>query len=254
MDSALKNTINNMCKFLAKRDIPALNSQNIYGFCKTKKADVLYLPDCDLLSHMETAANAFSRGLCSFILLSGGVGHSTQTMRQSAQNIFGLHSCENLSEGEIMAKIFSEIYGITKDALIVEKNSSNCGENAAFSKKLLEDMNLHIKTMIVIHDPLMQTRTDATLRKHMPRVQFINFAPFIPQIDEEGNITPKLPDIWKKPRFFELLLGEMRRINDDEKGYTPCGKGFTSYIPLPQNFHEDFDFLQKNLSSFCGRV
>jgi hypothetical protein len=45
-------------------------------------------------------------------------------------------------------------------------------------------------------------------------------------------------DLWEKQRFCELLVGEITRLNDDENGYGPKGKGFIGHVDVPEGVVE----------------
>jgi hypothetical protein len=45
-------------------------------------------------------------------------------------------------------------------------------------------------------------------------------------------------DLWEKQRFCELLVGEVTRLNDDENGYGPKGKGFIGHVDVPEGVVE----------------
>ena len=57
-----------------------------------------------------------------------------------------------------------------------------------------------------------------SLKKALPESsRILSYAPFLPCKDAEAGI-------WGRERFLELLLGEVRRLRDDEKGYGPGGR------------------------------
>lgn len=45
-----------------------------------------------------------------------------------------------------------------------------------------------------------------------------------------GEDTP-----WKESRFLSLVLGEMQRLRNDERGYGPRGRGFIPAVKIPQD-------------------
>lgn len=40
-------------------------------------------------------------------------------------------------------------------------------------------------------------------------------------------------DLWDMERLCGLLVGEVARLKDDEKGYGPKGKGFIGHVDVP---------------------
>lgn len=44
--------------------------------------------------------------------------------------------------------------------------------------------------------------------------------------------TPR-GELWKPERFFDLIMGEIPRLRDDEAGYGPMGKAFITHVDIP---------------------
>jgi hypothetical protein len=40
-------------------------------------------------------------------------------------------------------------------------------------------------------------------------------------------------ELWDHQRFFDLIMGEIPRLTDDENGYGPKGKGFIAHVDVP---------------------
>lgn len=40
--------------------------------------------------------------------------------------------------------------------------------------------------------------------------------------------------LWSLERFIDLLMGEVKRLRDDEAGYGPRGKGYFAHVALPE--------------------
>jgi hypothetical protein len=85
----------------------------------------------------------------------------------------------------------------------------------------------------------MQRRTHECFRRSLQDaagVRVMSYAPFVPTIsdhdgrnvhDEQGRA------VWTVTRFTALLLGEMRRLYDDEHGYGPRGADFIDHVDIP---------------------
>ena len=177
------------------------------------------------------------------LLFTGGTGHSTQLLRQNlCQNPATAHmTFTQSSEAGMLHQIATEIFGIEHSRLHIEENSTNCGQNALFSLELIAIKEISANNILLSQDPLMQKRTRASFEhaqeQCMTHHRFLNWPVFVPQLEEiSGKILIKgalSAGSWRLERFIQLLLGEMKRLNDDADGYGPAGKGFIGHIDMP---------------------
>ncbi|MFK8257359.1 YdcF family protein [Erwinia sp. AnSW2-5] len=185
---------------------------------------------------------AFSRLAATDIplLLSGGIGHSTELLK-SALHTVQVNS-DASSEAQLLADAAVQLCGIRADQLIIEDQSRNCGENAAFSRRALLTRELAAQRIIVIQDPLMQRRTTETFRHEWQRqgqqADFISWPVFVPQLvlqDGQPLIAGAASQqgLWAMDRYVSMVLGEVRRLRDDKEGYGPLGLGFIGHVDVP---------------------
>ncbi|MTD25856.1 YdcF family protein [Erwinia sp. J316] len=185
---------------------------------------------------------AFSRLAATTIpvLLSGGVGHSTGLLK-TALNEMQITSAAS-SEAQLLADVAVERFGIHPERLIVEDQSRNCGENAAFSRRILQAREIEARRIIIIQDPLMQRRTVETFEHEWQRqgrqADFISWPVFIPQLTlQDGQIVmsgaASQQGLWTLERYVSMALGEVRRLRDDHNGYGPLGLGFIGHVDVP---------------------
>ncbi|WP_417653706.1 YdcF family protein, partial [Escherichia coli] len=69
------------------------------------------------------------------------------------------------AEAAILADIAREFWNIPAEHLHVEDQSTNCGENARFSRALMKQSGLNAARVLVVQDPTMQRRTMATFAR-----------------------------------------------------------------------------------------
>lgn len=184
------------------------------------RADAAILLGNAVVACADVAARLLREEVVPYVVLSGGVGHSTPLLRQAS----GIDEA-NLSEAEIFAILLNQ-RGVDSSQLRLETRSTNTGGNAQESRRLLEP-NLPA-SVILIQDPTMQRRSDATFR-HVWRdagTRFFNAPPCVPT---HGPVPP----YWEHDRFIGLLLGEIQRLRDDARGYGPNGKGFIVHVDIP---------------------
>ncbi|WP_026888588.1 YdcF family protein [Clostridium beijerinckii] len=252
--------INKISEFLAVRDISALNPKELerkFGF---KKVDVLVLLGNSIPYTVQCAVNAWKNNMCDKILISGGIGHSTQILRDEVRknSKFNLIRVDDRLEADIFFDIMTKIYGVSAEKIIIENKSTNCGDNAKKTIELLCKLNIEYKSLILIQDPTMQLRTFASFSKYTysNNVKLINYAPFIPKVDINLKLSNiRINGIWDDKRYLELLMGEIPRLRDNENGYGPSGKGFIVHVDIPREIEEVYNSLKTliNNEDFCSR-
>lgn len=174
------------------------------------------------------------------LLLSGGMGHSTELLKSALKTV--QVSSDASSEARLLADAAMQLSGIKAEQLIVEDQSRNCGENAAFSRRNLLARELPAQRIILIQDPLMQRRTTETFRHEWLRqgqqADFISWPVFVPQLVlQDGHPVisgaASQQGLWALDRYVSMILGEVRRLRDDKEGYGPLGLGFIGHVDVP---------------------
>ena len=88
----------------------------------------------------------------------------------------------------------------------------------------------------------MQRRTFETFsyswKQQNRDCQFTNWPVFKPKLvmTHAGvKITgAQVPGVWDLDRYISMILGEIKRLHDDEFGYGPKGAGFISHVEIPE--------------------
>jgi uncharacterized SAM-binding protein YcdF (DUF218 family) len=234
-DPATAAAVNALAVYLALDDFDA-------DALKTKPADAVVLAGNSVLHTAEEAFRLVAGGLAQKLLISGGIGHSTQLLGQAvaAHPLYRAVKAEGRPEAHILGDIARYIFGLDRSLILIEDASTNCGENAAFSRRVLEASGTAMDTIVVVQDPTMQRRTDATFRhawRDRPETAFMSWPTFTPQVAAtEGRLAFARQDIaglWPMDRFLSLILGEIPRLRDDASGYGPKGRGFIGPVEIP---------------------
>lgn len=190
------------------------------------------------------------------LLLSGGVGHSTSLLQQAVKQdpLTSAIETEGKGEADILAEIAHQVFAIPWEKLEIENRSTNCGQNADFSRdRLLAQPSLPA-TVLLVQDPLMQRRTFESFQ-HSWRMKnitsrFINWPVFVPHLVKVGNslvITGgQRAGIWTLERYISMILGEVKRLRDDEMGYGPTGAGFIGHVDIPDEVENAWRRLIEN--------
>lgn len=233
--------INKLVSFLAKRDIKELTASALMKLTNKKQVALLILLGNSIPYTGELVAEAYKNGLADRIMIVGGIGHSTDFLRTSIMNHpkYSNLPVKDRTEAEILQGVICEYLGkkINND-LILEEKSTNCGSNAREALKMCNLKGLNPETVILIQDPTMQLRTNASFEKEWANnnVKFINFAPFIPLVKKDNrsfNFNNNIIGLWTHERFLSLVLGEIPRLYDDKHGYGPLGKGYIAHLDIP---------------------
>lgn len=244
--------INTLAAFLALDDFGG-------GAPDPSSVDLVVLVGSGVLATAERAFDLVAGRFGGPLLLSGGIGHSTEFLRRAITedpNSRGV-ATEGRAEAE-MLRDAALARGIPAARLIVEGRSTNCGDNALQSRRMLDAAGIDPRRILLVQDPLMQRRTDASFRKvwhDRPRTAFRNWPTFVPRVEWQGGALrfagEDVRGLWPMERFLSVLLGEVPRLRDDPSGYGPAGRGFIVHVDIPPAVEAAFARLRE---SFAGRL
>lgn len=176
----------------------------------------------------------FLQNKADYFMIAGGRGHTTDILINQLKSYFNNIDI-SASEAEMLKQYLESLYG-KNDKIILETQSTNCGENIKFAYRIIQEKQLNIKKVLLLHDPLMQRRIDATAKRYCADIQFFNYSCFEPKvIFINNNIQITNKDLWTTERYISLLLGEMKRIIDNDEGYGPMGKNYIVHVDVPPN-------------------
>lgn len=121
---------------------------------KLEKCDAILGLGCMDFEVAKMAAKLYLEGFGNQIIFSGGYGKKTKKVWQEP-------------EAEKFAKI-AESMGVPSENIYIENQSTNTSENFEFVKKLIQEKNLPIKSLLVVGRPYVEKRSYACLKKIMP--------------------------------------------------------------------------------------
>ena len=145
------------------------------------------------------AAELFKEDFAPYILFAGGFGKITKDMWQ-------------IPEAEKFAQIAQE-EGVPESALLIEKNSTNTGENIQFSKELLVKKGIPVSTAIIVCKPYKERRDYATFKMQWPELDIIVTSPQV-------SFEEYMEKIFSIDVAMNLLVGDVQRMKlYAEEGY-----------------------------------
>ena len=238
--------INILGRFCGKRDVESLTSdslENTYGF---RQADVMVLFGGSVLCGGDVLAQAMKNGIAKQYIIVGGVGHTTETLRQKVQEELPMITAE-LTEAEVFGRYLETVYGLKADYL--ETQSTNCGNNITNLLALLKAHKIAFRSIILCQDATMQYRMEAGLRKYVSEdITIINFAAYKAEVAVRSNrlaYQETIHGMWEIDRYVNLLMGEIPRLANNADGYGPNGKNFIAHVEIPQEVNLAFEELKK---------
>lgn len=178
--------------------------------------------DCIIgLGTMDTnvanvASELYLDGYASKLIFSGGLGKIT-------------YKLWNETEAEKFAKIAIE-KGVPNKDIYLEKESTNTGDNFRFTKKLIKNEKLNIKSCIVVCKPYDEKRAYAVFKKIMPEYEVIIYSEKISceeYYKRNGN------------EWVNVLIGDVQRMKVFYE------KGWQIKMEIPKEVWEAYEILVK---------
>ena len=184
------------------------------------KADVIMV----LCSHdervAERGAQLFLDGFAPLIIFAGGHGAITRQLWEEP-------------EAERFARIAMTL-NVPRESILIEAESTNTGENIAFTKRLLVEKGLDPQRFIVVQKPYMERRSYATFRKLWPEKEVTVTSPqvsFRSYLAEYANRALSVADV------VSIMVGDLQRI----KIYP--ARGFQIEQDIPDHVWHAFERL-----------
>lgn len=245
--------VNIISEFLAKRDVPALNGEELRKKYGVSQADLLILFGASILHGCKFAAGVFKQGIAKRMMIAGGEGHTTVTLRQTIHSKYPEIETEGRAEADIIAAYLEKKQGIT--GCLTERTSTNCGNNVANALKVVEEAGLNPRHIIILQDSSMQRRMDAGFKKMWAHkhVEIINFASYRAKVTVAQDALcfedSSIEGLWSMEHYINLQMGEIPRLTDTDGGYGPKGKGYIAHVDIPPEVQEAFEWLKSHYSS-----
>src|SRR5262245_1665244 len=166
---------------------------------RLEKCEIILALGSQDLRVAEYAADLYLNGWAPRLLCSGKAG--TFTRGRFAQ-----------SEAETFAEIALQ-KGVPGEAILIEPESTNTGDNVIFSRNLLLAHGFDPQNIILVHKPYMERRSYATFMKFWPGKVVIVTSPSLSFAEYPA---PELP----RDQVINIMVGDLQRIRVyPEKGF-----------------------------------
>ena len=230
MKKEISDAFNCIIEFLAVRDIAQMSKDALKQACGASVTDVIIALGSDLPVVAETACELYKAGYGEKLMFCGGIGHSTINLKKKVAKILNV-DIDRLpeSEAEIYACLAKDKYQIESLSIFMDKTSTNTSENIKNAIQIFNDHTIKHQNVILIQDPILQKRSYVTALDLFNNSQ------------KEGK------------RLYELALGEVYRLRDDENGYGPNGKGFLRHVDVPEEVNRSFEIIADKMPEYLAR-
>jgi len=180
------------------------------------KSDCILVLGSHDLRVADRGAELYLQGWAPILIFSGGLGNVTRGVW-------------TVPEADQFARIALD-KGVPAEAIFIENQSTNTGENILFTQQLLKEKGLDPQTFLLVQKPYMERRSYATFSKHWPEKQLIVTSP---QIPFEEYPTGEIP----LEKVIHIMVGDLQRI----KIYPE--KGFQIFQEIPPGVWEAYERL-----------
>lgn len=168
------------------------------------------------------AARLFLEGYADWLIISGGVAHSSDLLRAAWGN-----KTEAQHFGDIAINL-----GVPSEKIILEEHATNTGENITLTHALLRERQLSAESFILVQKPYMERRTFATFSKLWPE-QNVSFVVTSPPLSYDLYFDEQNP----KEDILNIMVGDLQRIKEYPK------RGFQIEQDIPENVWRAYEFL-----------
>ncbi|MFJ1744987.1 YdcF family protein [Streptomyces sp. NPDC088116] len=129
--------------------------------------------------------------------------------------------------------------GVPDDAILLEPNAGNTGQNITFSREVLAAAGITPRSVLLVSKPYMERRSYATARKLWPGVEIVCAS-------EPLEFDDYLKSIGDEKLVLDMLVGDLQRVIEYPK------LGFAIEQDVPEAVHAAYESLLA--AGFDGRL
>ena len=132
------------------KDSQAFNLLNqflaINTYDEKKKYDLILVLGNAIAETGLIAYQLYKTGHAYHFMIAGGKGHTTDILINTIKEKYDIKDITKRSEAELFKYLIEENYGVD-NTILLEKESTNCGENIQFAFKLLKKEDIIVKNI-----------------------------------------------------------------------------------------------------------
>ncbi|MFJ6704581.1 MULTISPECIES: YdcF family protein [unclassified Streptomyces] len=173
----------------------------------------------------DTTAELYHRGMFPLVVFTGATSRTTQ---------------ERMPRGE--AEHYRERaveLGVPAEAILVEPEARNTGDNIRFSREVLEEVGVPVSSVLLVSKPYEERRSYATARKLWPGVEWVCAS-------TPMTLTEYIDSIGDARLVLDMMVGAQQRLMIYPR------QGFMIEQEIPDDVRAAFERLRK--SGFTSRL
>lgn len=144
-----------------------------------EKSDIIFIPGTSKSAITEHAANLYCLGYAKYVLPSGK--YSSSIGKFASKNVDNPRYAGNYATDFEYCRHILIQNGVSKDAVICEHNATNSMENAEFSAKVLNELNIKINKAILCCQSFHARRAFMSYSRYFPNTEI-----FVAPVDTQG--------------------------------------------------------------------
>jgi uncharacterized SAM-binding protein YcdF (DUF218 family) len=172
------------------------------------------------LTVAERGADLALAGWAPLLIFSGGSGAITRDLWKEP-------------EADRFATI-ARAKGVARDRILIERRSTNTGDNVQFTKQLLAERGVDPQRFIVVQKPYMERRSYATFKHHWPEKDLIVTSP---QLSFDEYLSRYANGSLSSEDVIAIMVGDLQRIR------VYPAKGFQIPQDIPDDVWDAFEEL-----------
>jgi uncharacterized SAM-binding protein YcdF (DUF218 family) len=185
---------------------------------KLRQVDAMLVMGSSDIGVAQRASEVFHAGYVRGVVCTGGLWKVTWDMLET-------------TEAELFAAYMIE-HDVPKDAIVLEPESTNSGDNILFWMRVLQESWYTTDTIIIVTKPYMQRRAYATAKAIFPDHEFL-------VTSQVASFDTYVVSWVSQEQIINLLVGDFQRIVDYPK------KWFQIEQIRTDKQQEAFDYLVK---------
>ncbi|MEU2668885.1 YdcF family protein [Streptomyces sp. NPDC007164] len=171
------------------------------------------------------SAELYRAGLFPALVFTGGNSPTTKARFPRGEAIhFREHAIE---------------LGVPADAILLEPNAANTGQNITLSREVLAAAGIHPRSVLLVSKPYMERRSFATARKVWPDLEILCAS-------EPLGFDDYLKSIGDEKLVLDMLVGDLQRVIEYPK------LGFAIEQEVPKDVHAAYESLIRD--GFTSRL
>jgi uncharacterized SAM-binding protein YcdF (DUF218 family) len=171
------------------------------------------------------SADLYHRGLFPKLVFTGGNSPTTRARFPRGEAVhFREHALE---------------LGVPDEAILVEPNAANTGQNITLTRDLLAAVGIVPATVLLVSKPYMERRSFATARKLWPDVEIVCAS-------EPLELDDYFKSIGDEKLVVDMLVGDLQRVIEYPK------QGFAIAQDVPEDVHAAYESLIRD--GFTSRL